>query len=409
MAVTMVDALTTLWVAGLHTEFDDAQRWLEEHPLPSPGKHGTHSLFEMTIRVVGGLLGAYSLSGRDVFLKNAQRVADHMLPAYDTKTGTPKAAVDIGTGETKWHNWLKNAVLAEVTTVQLELRYLSHATGDDKYKAAADKAMSVVLQAANGRGLVPIYLKKEEAAFSGTKISFGAMGDSYYEYLLKQWLQTGKQEKHLKDLWKQCMKEMIERLVMKTAGGLTFIAEEENSRSRHRMDHLACFVSGMLMLGSRTLPKDETEPYWEVLAAELTRTCYEMYHRTPTGLSPEYVSFSTQSSTNDMTIPQDAPHNLLRPEAAEAMYYMHYYTGDPKYRRWAHEMFTAFLQYSRTKYGFSAIADVRKKPPSLRDSQESFWMAETLKYFYLTFAPRSALNLSDFVLNTEAHPLRMWS
>merc|ERR1719183_2116230 len=130
------------------------------------------------------------------------------------------------------------------------------------------------------------------------------------------------------------------------------------------------------MMGSRTLPASEVEQRWEATAAEITKTCYEMYRRSPTGLSPEYVTFRMDSRDNDMGIPQDAPHNLLRPEAAEAIYYMHYYTGDPKYRRWAHEMFSAFVQYSRTKYGFSAIADVRKKPPSLRDGQESFWMAE---------------------------------
>jgi len=55
------------------------------------------------------------------------------------------------------------------------------------------------------------------------------------------------------------------------------------------------------------------------------------------------------------------------------------------------------------------LADVRKSSPTKRDSQESFWLAETLKYFYLIFSPRSTLSLEEFVLNTEAHPLRVWS
>ncbi|CAJ1457019.1 unnamed protein product [Effrenium voratum] len=96
-----------------------------------------------------------------------------------------------------------------------------------------------------------------------------------------------------------------------------------------------------------------------------------------------------------MSIPGDAPQNLLRPEAAEAVWYMWYYTGDPKYRQWGHEMFLPFLKYSKAKFGFTAIGDVRKRNPPKRDSQESFWLGETLKYFYLIFAPRSTLNLED--------------
>merc|ERR1712066_471692 len=114
-----------------------------------------------------------------------------------------------------------------------------------------------------------------------------------------------------------------------------------------------------------------------------------------------------EATQGDMVIPPDAPHNLLRPEAIEAIYYMWYYTGDPKYRSWAHEMFSAFARHSKARYGYSAIIDVRQNPPRLRDSQESFWLAETLKYFYLVFAPRSTLSLEDFVLNTEAQPLRV--
>lgn len=42
------------------------------------------------------------------------------------------------------------------------------------------------------------------------------------------------------------MREMIEQMVEKTKGGTTFIAELMNGRKRNRMDHLACFVAGVL-------------------------------------------------------------------------------------------------------------------------------------------------------------------
>eukprot|EP00930_Biecheleria_cincta_P045343 TRINITY_DN31262_c0_g1_i1.p1 TRINITY_DN31262_c0_g1~~TRINITY_DN31262_c0_g1_i1.p1 ORF type:complete len:945 (-),score=148.70 TRINITY_DN31262_c0_g1_i1:11-2845(-) len=413
MAITMLDGLSTLWMMGLKDEFNDAAKWMENNPLPAQGSHGLHSLFEINIRAFGGLLSAYSLSSQSVFLQTAKRLGNNLLGAFGTPNGIPKSTVDVGTGAAGKHSWNANVVLAEATTLQVEFRYISHVTGDNRWKDAADKAMNTVLKAANGRGLVPIYIRSDSSSqtgFSGGKISMGAMGDSYYEYLLKQWIQSGKKEDHLKNAWKKAMQEMMDRMVVTTAGGLKFVAELDGGRTRNRMDHLACFVAGMLMLGSRTLPKHEVDPRWEPFAAELTRTCYEMYARTPTGLSPEYVTFDLGAAQgHDMNIPNDAPHNLLRPEAAEAVYYMWYYTGDPKYRQWGHQMFAPFLKYCKTKFGFSAVSDVRRKPPPMRDSQESFWLAETLKYFYLIFSPRNTLNLKEWVLNTEAQPLRMWS
>lgn len=411
LAVTLLDSLSTLWVMGLRDEFDKAAEWLDRNPVPSPGSHGMHSFFEINIRALGGLLGAHSLSGNKLFLDNAKRLADKMLPAFDTASGLPKAQVDVGTGEAKWHSWVNHAILAEVATIQLEFRYLSHATNDIKYKHKADKALDVVLAAAGGRGLVPIYLGRDGAqpGFVGDKVSFGAMGDSYYEYLLKLWLQTGKEEGRLKTAWVASMKAMIEKLVKKTAGGLTYVAELEHGHIRDRMDHLACFVAGMLVMGSRTLPKEEVDRRWEDVASGLTDTCYEMYKRSPTGLSPEYVQFHPDAANGDMSIPSDAPHNLLRPEAAEAIFYMHYYTGDPKYRRMAHDMLAAFRTHCKDRHGYSAIRDVRHKPSHKSDSMESFWLAETLKYLYLTFAPRNTLSLEEYVFNTEAHPLRMWT
>lgn len=411
LAVTMIDALSTLWLMGLTAEFDEAEVWLVQNPMPGNRKHGLNSLFETTIRALGGLLSAYSLSGRKVFLENAVRIGDKMMGAFDTRNALPMSQIDVGTGKAGWHSWVNSAILSEVGTLQVEFRFLSHASGDPKYAKVADKAFDAVMHVSKGDGLVPNYLSKGGSSVSaqGSKISFGAMGDSYYEYLLKLWLQTGKQEHKFKDEWKRAMAGMLDKMTRKTQGGLTYIAEMENGHLRHRMDHLACFVSGMLVMGARTLPTAEVDPRWEETAGELARTCYEMYRRSPTGLSPEYVVFRPeQVGESDMQTPGDAPHNLLRPEAAEALYYMHYYTGDPKYRRQAHEMMQAFESNCKSRFGYSSVRDVRQHPPRHSDSMESFWLAETLKYLFLIFAPRSALSLEEFVLNTEAHPMRAW-
>lgn len=56
--------------------------------------------------------------------------------------------------------------------------------------------------------------------------------------------------------------------------------------------------------------------------------------------------------------------------------------------------------------GYSSIHDIRQKSDiHFSDKMETFYLAETLKYLYLLFAPVDTLPLDKFVFNTEAHPL----
>eukprot|EP00439_Symbiodinium_sp_Y106_P069013 s1101_g11.t2 len=153
-AITMLDGLSTLWVMGLEEEFNDAVEYLERANLPTADKHGQHSLFEINIRAFAGLLSAYSLSGKQVFLDTAKRLGEKLLKAFDTPSGMPLSTIDIGTGEAGSHSWNQNAVLAEITTLQVEFRFITQVTGDRRWQGAADKAMDVVLKAAGNRGLL---------------------------------------------------------------------------------------------------------------------------------------------------------------------------------------------------------------------------------------------------------------
>merc|ERR1712196_405606 len=72
-------------------------------------------------------------------------------------------------------------------------------------------------------------------------------------------------------------------------------------------------------------------------------------------------------------------------------------------------MWESFKKNAKSNFGYSAVANVEAQDGGAKkDSQETFWLAETMKYFYLIFSPRSTLDLSKFVLNTEAHPLRVF-
>ena len=103
-----------------------------------------------------------------------------------------------------------------------------------------------------------------------------------------------------------------------------------------------------------------------------------MYARSPTKLAPE--SLHLNAGTTEIATNTGFTFTMLRPEAVEAWYYLHYYTGDPKYRQWAHEYLAAMNKYARAEFGFSELSDVNQVPPRKSGKCESFVLAETLKF-----------------------------
>jgi len=99
-----------------------------------------------------------------------------------------------------------------------------------------------------------------------------------------------------------------------------------------------------------------------------------------------------------------APGYQLRPEIIESAYYLAFFTKDQRYQEMGSTFLLSLVRYSKTDAGFAALSDVETK--SKKDSMESYFLAETLKYLYLLFAPRETLDLNKVVFNTEAHPLR---
>jgi len=95
-----------------------------------------------------------------------------------------------------------------------------------------------------------------------------------------------------------------------------------------------------------------------------------------------------------------------RPEAIESVFILYRLTGDESLRDRAWNMFNTIVQATRTDVAHAALDDCTVDDPPKADRMESFWMAETLKYFYLIFSEPHVVSLDEYVLNTEAHPLR---
>jgi mannosidase alpha-like ER degradation enhancer 2 len=113
------------------------------------------------------------------------------------------------------------------------------------------------------------------------------------------------------------------------------------------------------------------------------------------GIEPEEFNFRTGQVTD--------PSYPLRPENIESCFYLYRKTKNPEYQRMGYRMINDILTKCKTDAGFAEVKNV--KTLELSDSMESFFLAETLKYAYLLFAPEKTLDLSKFVFNTEAHPM----
>ncbi|KAG8518622.1 Endoplasmic reticulum mannosyl-oligosaccharide 1,2-alpha-mannosidase [Galemys pyrenaicus] len=411
LGLTLIDALDTMWILGLREEFEEARSWVSQRLQFQ--KDVDVNLFESTIRILGGLLSAYHLSGDALFLRRAEDFGNRLLPAFQTPSKIPYSDVNIGTGVAHPPRWTSDSTVAEVTSIQLEFRELSRLTGVKKFREAAE-AVTRHVHGLPGKkdGLVPMFINTHSGLFTHTAVfTLGARADSYYEYLLKQWIQGGKTEKQLLEDYLQAVEGVRKHLLRRSEPGkLAFVGELAHGRFSSKMDHLVCFLPGTLALGAHHgLPADHME-----LARALMDTCYQMNRQMETGLSPEIVHFSLhpQRGGKDVQVKPGDRHNLLRPETVESLFYLHRCTGDPKYRDWGWEILRSFNAHTRVPSGgFSSISNVQDpRNPQPRDKMESFFLGETLKYLYLLFSDDpDLLSLDRYVFNTEAHPLPVWT
>jgi len=408
LGLTLIDSLDTMIMMGMTEEYTEARNWVEDHLRFTTEKDV--NLFETTIRVLGGLLSTYHLSADKLFLEKATELADRMMGAFDTLSGIPYSDVNLKSKSGHSPKWSPDSSTSEVTTIQLEFRDLSRATGNPKYEDAVSRVSEIVHGLEKNMGLVPIFINANSGKFRPySTITMGARGDSYYEYLLKQWLQTGKSIDYLKQDYNQSISGVQAKLVRRTEpNNLLFIGEllSGGKDFKPKMDELACFLPGTLALGVKNgMPQSHLD-----LATDLVYTCYLTFARQPTFLAPEITYYNTASgSTKDFYVKPNDAHYLLRPETIESLYYLYYITGNKTYQDWGWQIFQGIESYTKVSGGYTTISNVRNPLDTRpKDMMESFFLGETLKYLYLLFADKHEINLSRWVFNTEAHLLPLY-
>ena len=309
LGATMIDCLDNLWIFGLKAEFDEAKEWVATK-LSFSRAVGI-SMFETVIRIIGGLLSAFELSREAVFLRKAEELAGLMMYSFkaNPETGVPCTTISLdGSRRCTFPTWTqRNAILAEFGTIQLEFKYLAHHTGRKEFWEVAERQIRNVRGRTQPAGLYPNFMSPKTLRWTTTKVSMGALADSFYEYLLKQWLLTQRTEPYLRTMFDEAMLGMARSMVARsTPSELVYIADYvREGKLVHKMDHLACFAGGMLAVGAQHGGEFDRE--YMTLAERIGETCYEFYRRTTSGLSPEFMSFVGGS---DPKVPRNAAYNI---------------------------------------------------------------------------------------------------
>eukprot|EP00978_Attheya_sp_CCMP212_P024916 scaffold79109_cov47-Attheya_sp.AAC.1 len=386
MGTTLVDSLDTLWLMGLKEEFLEGRDWVRDHL--EHDHVGSVSVFETTIRSLGGLLSAYDWSGDKVFLEKAQDLGKRLVRAFESPSGIPYGQISLSHPETH-HNlgWTGgNAILSEAGTLQVEFRYLARATGITEYATKSERVFEVMepLQSKNN-GLFPYYVKNQKEEGGKTEPLYRTMYDNAMQGMHEMLLQYSK------------------------PSNLAYIADQNSGNLDHKMDHLVCFMGGSLVLGAYTDPLglDSERAQRDLkVGKQLAYTCYQMYARTKTGISPEVVRFGEHDFYTDHGV----PYYILRPETVETFFILNQLTGDPIYREWGWEVFQSIERFCKTKIAYGSLHDVNNDGQGPEDRMESFFLAETIKYLYLLQDPDTEIDiLHKHVFNTEAHPVRIFS
>jgi mannosidase alpha-like ER degradation enhancer 2 len=377
LLMTSVDGLDTMIVMGLKPQADEARNLIDTQLNFDQDMYVKD--FEITIRMLGGLLSSYQLTGDKRLLELADDLGRRMLPIFDSPTGMPYEYVNLHTGQ------VRGAVSnpAEVGSLLIEYGMLAKLTGKQEYYDKAKRAVVELYKRGSKIGLVGSGINVETGAW--TDPTAGIMGgiDSYYEYLLKAAILFN--DKDCRRMWEESLVAINKYLADQRPNGLWYGQADMNTGVRTTTDYgaLDAFFPAVLALSG---DMDR--------AAHLQDSGYAMWNLE--GIEPDELNYAAMKI--------EAAEYPLRPEIIESTYYLYHYTHDPKYLAMGQTYYRSLVQYCRTPEAFAALKDVRTKQQA--DDMESFFFAETLKYLYLLFAPPSALDFNSVVFNTEAHPMK---
>jgi hypothetical protein len=373
--ISPIDAYSTMKVMGLDGEADQVMKYVTDSI--DFNKDIFVKTFEVNIRILGGLMAMYEMSGNVQVLNRAKDFGDRLMPAFNSPTGIPYYWVNLKTGEVKG----SEVNLAEGGSYIIEMGLLSRYTGNREYYMKAKAASRAIFTRASRWGLVGERINLETGEWTDKRTHIGCCIDSYFEYLYKGFVLFGDPE--LKMMWEKSIIP-IQNLLADPVDDVLWYGQadmETGDKGPATVTLYDAYFAAILAL-SGDLEK----------AARNQAAFHGLWMKN--GLEPMVYDYKADKILN-------ASYDL-NPEIIESAYYLYYFTKDVKYKEMALNYFNDLMAYCHTDVAFTCIEDVTTKKQ--KDHMETFFLAETMKYLYLVFANPPGINPDQCVFSTEAHP-----
>jgi mannosyl-oligosaccharide alpha-1,2-mannosidase len=380
LGLSLIEALDTLWVMGLDDEFRDGVEWVKRNL--DFDVDGEVSVFETSIRLVGGLLSAYHASGDPELLAKARDCADRLMPSFNASPlGIPHRFVNLRTGAIRG----QETNPAETGTFIPEFGFLSRATGDDRYRKAAKRALVSMFERRSKIGLLADSMDCMTGEWKSRRATIGPPSDSYYEYLWDGWDLLG--DRDCLAMYRTCTAAILRHQPQTTGGHLWFVDVdfETGKRINWEQDELASFYGGLLAQGGAMRE-----------GAAYTRSWADVQKRF--GVLPEDIDAETGKVLS--------PTNSLRPELADAAFNLWLLDRREEWRMIARDHYLAMKRWNKARYGYASLADATANPKKQKDDCPGYWWTEQMKYYYLIFSDTPRVDYRRLYLSTEGNVLR---
>ncbi|MCB0283769.1 MAG: glycoside hydrolase family 47 protein [Calditrichaeota bacterium] len=376
--ISPIDAYSTIKLMGLE---DDA-KYIENYVSDSISfnKDIYVKVFEVNIRILGGLLAMYEQTENPKVLKQAEDFGNRMLKAFDSKTGIPYYWVNLKTGAVKGDT----INVAEAGSYTFEMGILSYYTQNPVYYQAAKKATKAVFDRRSEIGLIGEIINVNTGEWVvSNDTHIGAGVDSYYEYMYKSVLMFGDPE--MQEVWNASIAAIEKYIPEEFEGRLWYghVDKDSGKKTTPQVTLYDAFFPAILAVSGHLSQAERLQQTWDWL--------WNQY-----GLEPMVYNYKEKKATY--------PVYDLNPEIIESAYYLYHFTKDEKYRKMAEKYWQDILKYCRTDVAFTQVKDVQTMEQN--DYMATFFFAETLKYFYLIFSSPETFDFDNHVFSTEAHPFQ---
>jgi mannosyl-oligosaccharide alpha-1,2-mannosidase len=305
-----------------------------------------------------------------------------LLPSFAASPlGIPHRYINLRTGALRGQ--ITNP--AETGTFIPEFGFLSRATGDDRYRAAAKRAQVSVFERRSKIGLLADAMDCMTGEWKSRRATIGPPSDSYYEYLWDGWDLLG--DRDCLAMYQACTAAILRHQQRHKHGRLWFVDVdfETGKPINFEQDELASFYGGLLAQGGAGAAGAAYTRAWASVQARF-------------GVLPETYDAATGAAV--------APSNALRPELADSAFTLWLLDRRPEWRLLGRDHYLAMKRWNRAAYGYATLADVTADPKTQDDHCPGYWWSEQMKYYWLLFSDTPRFDYARNYLSTEGNVLR---